>query len=77
MVAEGATAGLWDLIDGLQALAQFYPPHAARMAAAAESVVRQAERRRPPLTRRRLWDERPQAPSGRFVRAVSLDPVLD
>jgi len=78
VVAEGATAGLWDLWEGLEALAQLYPQKPARtLARAAERLVEKAARRRPPLTRRCRWDERPQAPSSRFVRAVSLDPVLD
>jgi hypothetical protein len=33
--------------------------------------------RLPPRTRLDRWEERPGTPSGRFVQAVSLDPVLD
>jgi hypothetical protein len=33
--------------------------------------------RLPPRTRLVRWDERPETPSGRFVRAMNLDPVLD
>lgn len=79
VVAEGAQAGLWDLWQGLEALQALYPARPVRRQLTAADLVAKAERRhrRPPLTRRRRWDERPQAPSGRFVRAVSLDPVLD
>jgi Helix-turn-helix domain len=37
----------------------------------------QTRLRLPPRTRQDRWDERPETPSGRFIRPMSLDPVLD
>jgi hypothetical protein len=70
VVATQARAGEWDAIEALTALRELQEPPAA-------PPQPQTTFRLPPRTRLDRWDERPETPSGRFVRAMSLDPVLD
>lgn len=68
VIATNAKAGAWDLIEALTVLREIQEP------APAPSPPRL---RLPPRTRLDRWEERPETPSGRFVQALSLDPVLD
>jgi hypothetical protein len=68
-VAIAAQNGAFDVFEALAELNKIQQP--AAMPGPAQTV------RRIPRVRQRLWDERPETPTGRFVRATSLDPVLD
>jgi len=68
-IAIAAAQGAFDLYEALTELKTVQVP--AAIAAPAATV------RRIPRIRQRQWDERPETPTGRFVRPISLDPVLD
>ena len=70
IVAVGAQGGAWDLWQGLEALRDLEVPTPC-------GTPPQPRLRLPPRARLARWDERPATPSGRFVRAMNLDPVLD
>jgi hypothetical protein len=69
VVATHAQAGAWDCFEALTALGALNPPP--------PDTPPPIRWRLPPRTRLDRWDERPETPSGRFVRPMSLDPVLD
>jgi hypothetical protein len=68
-VAEAVGAGVLEF-EAFTALQQLQEPTPC-------GAPPQGRLRLPPRTRRDRWEERPETPSGRFVRAISLDPVLD
>ena len=70
VVATRAQAGAWELCAALTALRELQEPTPC----GAPPPMRW---RLPPRTRLARWEERPETPSGRFVQAISLDPVLD
>jgi hypothetical protein len=70
IVAVGAQGGAWDVWEGLEALRDLEAPTPC-------GAPPQPRLRLPPRTRLVRWEERPETPCGRFVRAMNLDPVLD
>ena len=64
-----AAQGGFDLCEALTELQTVQRPSVALGPAATV--------RRIPRVRQRCWDERPEMPTGRFVRVTRLDPVLD
>jgi hypothetical protein len=74
VIAQQAQGGAWDLFDALAALTA----HETREDTPTPcGTPRQARWRLPPRTRLDRWGERPEAPTGRWVDQVSLDPVVD
>ena len=68
-IAIAARQGTFDLIEALTELNTVQRP---AVAPAPACTVR-----RIPRIRQQQWDDRPETPTGRFVRPLSLDPVLD
>jgi hypothetical protein len=70
VIATHAQAGAWDLYEALTALRELEEPTPC-------GAPPRTHWRLPPRTRLDRWEERPETPSGRFIRPMSLDPVLD
>nr|WP_294521773.1 hypothetical protein [uncultured Rhodopila sp.] len=68
-LALAARQGSFELFEALAELATVQRPAAAPAPACTV--------RRIPRIRRQQWDDRPETPTGRFVRPLSLDPVVD
>jgi hypothetical protein len=68
-IALAALQGTFDLIEALTELNTVQRPPVALAPACTV--------RRIPRIRQQQWDDRPETPTGRFVRPLSLDPVLD